>query len=103
MKIVTAAFAAPLLFTAAAATPALAVDAGNPGTVVAPQTVPDILSGKQKQYYTQILAAIRGQRWDDAKALLADARGGPLDDFLRAELPVQIGRSSCRESGGQYV
>src|SRR3546814_7597760 len=80
MKIVTAALAAPLLFTAAAATPARAVDAGNPGTVVAPQTVPDILSGKEKQFYTQILAAIRGQRWAEAKALLADAKGGPLDD-----------------------
>ncbi|MBB5706894.1 lytic transglycosylase domain-containing protein [Sphingopyxis panaciterrulae] len=85
MKIVTAALAAPLLFTAAAATPAHAVDAGNPGTVVAPQTVPDILSGKEKQLYTQVLAAIRGQRWAEAKALLADAKGGPLDDFLRAE------------------
>src|SRR3546814_20524534 len=47
--------------------------------------MPDILSGKEKQFYTQILAAIRGQRWAEAKALLADAKGGPLDDFLRAE------------------
>ena len=86
MKTSIAAFAAPLLLAAAAAaSPAMATDAGDPGMVGAPQTVPDILSSKQKQYYSQVLAAIRGQRWADAKSLLADAKDGPLDVFLRAE------------------
>ena len=62
MKTSIAAFAAPLLLAvAAAASPAMATDAGDPGMVGAPQTVPDILSSKQKQYYSQVLAAIRGQ------------------------------------------
>ncbi|MCW5647559.1 MAG: lytic transglycosylase domain-containing protein, partial [Sphingopyxis sp.] len=75
---------------AVAATPALATDASSRDVVAAPQTVPDILTSKQKQLYTQVLTAIRGQRWADAKALLdgadADAKEGPLNDFLRAEL-----------------
>ena len=79
-----------ILAAATAATPVLAADASSRDMVAAPQTVPDILTSKQKQHYTQILTAIRGQRWADAKALLdggdADAKGGPLDDFLRAEL-----------------
>ncbi len=66
--------------------PAFAADAGNRDIVSAPQTVPDILSSKQKQLYTQVLTAIRGERWGDAKALLDGADNGPLNDFLRAEL-----------------
>src|SRR6218665_3396215 len=66
--------------------PAFAADAGNRDLVSAPQTVPDILSSKQKQLYSQVLTAIRGQRWADAKALLDGADNGPLNDFLRAEL-----------------
>jgi len=75
------------LFLAAAtvAPPAMAADAGAPGMASAAQTVPDILSPKQKQYYIQVLAAIRGERWAEAQGLLAGADGGPLDDFLRAE------------------
>ena len=69
-----------------ASTPAFAADAGNRDLVSAPQTVPDILSSKQKQLYSQVLTAIRGQRWADAKALLDGADNGPLNDFLRAEL-----------------
>ena len=69
-----------------ASAPAFAADAGNRDLVYAPQTVPDILSSKQKQLYTQVLTAIRGQRWADAKALLDGADHGPLTDFLRAEL-----------------
>jgi soluble lytic murein transglycosylase len=68
------------------AVPALAADAGSRDLVSAPQTVPDILSSKQKQLYTQVLTAIRGQRWAEAKALLDGADNGPLSDFLRAEL-----------------
>ena len=68
------------------AMPAFAADAGNRDFASAPQTVPDILSSKQKQLYTQVLGAIRGQRWADAKALLDDSGNGPLTDFLRAEL-----------------
>ena len=72
------------------AAPAFAADAGGRDFVSAPQTVPEILSSKQKQLYTQVLGAIRGERWADAKALLdsaeQDAKGGPLTDFLRAEL-----------------
>jgi len=44
------------------------------------------LSGKQKQLYSQVLVAIRAQRWADAKALLDSTESGPLTDFLRAEL-----------------
>lgn len=66
--------------------PAFAADAGNRDLVSAPQTVPEILSSKQKQLYTQVLTAIRGQRWADAKGLLDGADNGPLTDFLRAEL-----------------
>ncbi|WP_077147134.1 lytic transglycosylase domain-containing protein [Sphingopyxis sp. KK2] len=81
----TAALAASLLFSAA--TPAIAADNGDP-FAAAPQTVPPVLSGKQKQQYVQILTAIRGQRWAEAKALLDAADSGPLTDFLRAELLV---------------
>ncbi|RYD44524.1 MAG: lytic transglycosylase domain-containing protein [Sphingomonadales bacterium] len=66
--------------------PAFAADAGNRDLVSAPQTVPDVLSSKQKQLYTQVLTAIRGQRWADAKSLLDGSDNGPLTDFLRAEL-----------------
>ena len=66
--------------------PAFAADAGNRDLVSAPQTVPDILSAKQKQLYTQVLTAIRGQRWAEAKSLLDGSDNGPLTDFLRAEL-----------------
>ena len=79
----TAALAASLLVSVA--TPAIAADAGAPLTA-APQTVPSVLSGKQKQLYSQVLVAIRAQRWADAKALLDGAENGPLTDFLRAEL-----------------
>jgi soluble lytic murein transglycosylase-like protein len=68
------------------AVPALAADAGSRDLVSAPQTVPNILSAKQKQLYTQVLTAIRGQRWAEAKSLLDGADNGPLTDFLRAEL-----------------
>ena len=74
------------LAAAFAAVPAMAADASSRDMVSAPQTVPDILSSKQKQLYTQVLTAIRGQRWADAKSLLDGAGNGPLDDFLRAEL-----------------
>lgn len=81
----TAALAASLLVSAA--TPAIAADGGDPFSA-APQTVPPVLSGKQKQLYSQVLVAIRGQRWADAKTLLDGAESGPLTDFLRAELLV---------------
>ncbi len=72
------------------ASPAVAADAGDHNLVSAPQTVPEILSSTQKQFYTQVLTAIRSQRWADAKALLdssdQDIKDGPLTDFLRAEL-----------------
>ena len=71
---------------AAGAVPAMATDAGDRALRAAPQTVPDILSSKQKQLYTQVLTAIRGQRWADAKSLLDNSDNGPLTDFLRAEL-----------------
>lgn len=70
----------------ASAAPAIAADTGAPDMLAAPQTVPDILSAKQKQFYTQVVAAIRGQRWAEAKTLLDGADNGPLNDFLRAEL-----------------
>ncbi len=73
---------------AAAPAAAAAADADHPPFAGTPQTVPSILSSKQKQLYTQILAAIRGARWSDAKALLDGADADPLTDFLRAELLV---------------
>ncbi len=74
------------LAIATSASPVLAADAGDRGLISAPQTVPDILSSKQKQLYTQVLTAIRGQRWAEAKSLLDGGDNGPLSDFLRAEL-----------------
>ena len=79
-------FASATLSVAVTASPALAADAADRDFGAAQQTVPDILSAKQKQIYTQALTAIRGQRWSDAKALLDEAGNGPLTDFLRAEL-----------------
>lgn len=81
----TTALAAALLFSAA--TPAIAADAGDP-LATAPQTVPPVLSAKQKQLYSQVVSAIRGQRWAEARALLDGTENGPLSDFLRAELLV---------------
>jgi soluble lytic murein transglycosylase-like protein len=75
-----------VLAAALATSPVFAADAGSRDVVPAPQTVPDILSSKQKQLYTQVLTAIRGQRWAEAKALLDGGDNGPLTDFLRAEL-----------------
>ena len=87
MNMMTRRLISSVIFAAAvAATPALAADASSRDIIAAPQTVPDILSSKQKQLYTQVLTAIRGQRWADAKALLDGSEGGPLTDFLRAEL-----------------
>ncbi|MBB6425135.1 lytic transglycosylase domain-containing protein [Sphingopyxis sp. JAI128] len=78
------------LALALSASPLLAADSGDYGLISAAQTVPDILSSKQKQLYTQIVAAIRSERWADAKSLLdgadQDPKAGPLTDFLRAEL-----------------
>ncbi|PKP99509.1 MAG: lytic murein transglycosylase, partial [Alphaproteobacteria bacterium HGW-Alphaproteobacteria-13] len=71
---------------AVTSSPATAADVGDRDFGAAQQTVPDILSARQKQLYTQVLAAIRSQRWAEAKALLDDAGSGPLNDFLRAEL-----------------
>jgi soluble lytic murein transglycosylase len=70
---------------AAGSVPALAADASPFDFRASPQTVPETLTAKQKQLYTQVLAAIRGQRWAEAKALIGDDNG-PLADFLRAEL-----------------
>lgn len=87
MQNMTKTFISCAVLTAAlAAVPALAADAGDRNLVSAPQTVPDILSSKQKQLYTQVLTAIRGQRWAEAKSLLDGSDNGPLTDFLRAEL-----------------
>ena len=70
----------------AAAAPAFAADAGDRDFASGRQTVPDILSSKQKQLYTQVLTAIRSERWAEAKSLLDGSDNGPLTDFLRAEL-----------------
>ncbi len=75
-----------LIFLAAGTVPAMAADAPDRDFSVPSQTVPEILSAKQKQFYTQVLTAIRGQRWADAKSMLDGAENGPLNDFLRAEL-----------------
>lgn len=80
-----------LFATAVTAAPAIALDTGDRDLRPAAQTVPDILSAKQKQLYTQVLTAIRGQRWADARALLDGADSGPLHDFLRAELLLAAG------------
>lgn len=75
-----------LIFLAAGTVPAMAADAPDRDFSAPSQTVPEILSAKQKQFYTQVLTAIRGQRWADAKSMLDGADNGPLNDFLRAEL-----------------
>src|SRR3546814_12713813 len=69
-----------------AAAPAFAADAGDRDFASVRQTVPDIPSSKQKQLYTQVLGAIRSERWAEAKSLLDSADNGPLTDFLSAEL-----------------
>ncbi|HRE35609.1 MAG TPA: lytic transglycosylase domain-containing protein, partial [Sphingopyxis terrae] len=74
-----------LIFLAAGTVPAMAADAPDRDFSAPSQTVPEILSAKQKQFYTQVLTAIRGQRWADAKSMLDGAENGPLNDFLRAE------------------
>lgn len=84
-KILVSGLVAALSLTAA---PALAVDAAKHGFASGSQTAPEILSSKQKQLYTQIVTAIRGERWADAKAMLDSANDDPLTDFLRAELLV---------------
>ena len=87
MQKMTKTFVSCAILAAALGAPAAsAADASSRDLVSAPQTVPDILSSKQKQLYTQVLTAIRGQRWADAKGLLDGADNGPLTDFLRAEL-----------------
>src|SRR3546814_3272496 len=77
---------AVMALSLAAAAPAFAADAGDRDFASGRQTVPDILSSKQKQLYTQVLGAIRSERWAEAKSLLDSADNGPLTDFLRAEL-----------------
>lgn len=86
MTIKTIFLSCTLAAAAICAAPALAANAGDRDLTAQPQTVPDILSSKQKQLYTQVVAAIRGQRWAEAKSLLDSADSGPLNDFLRAEL-----------------
>ena len=86
MTIKTIFLSCTLAASAICAAPAIAADAGDRDLTAQPQTVPDILSSKQKQLYTQVVAAIRGQRWAEAKSLLDSADSGPLNDFLRAEL-----------------
>ncbi len=70
------------------ATSAKAGESSFSNSLTERQTVPTILSAKQNKFYTQVLAAIRGQQWDEAKALLDGADDGPLNAFLRAELLV---------------
>ena len=86
MKTTRVLLSCAIVAAAIGAAPAMAADGGDRDLLSAPQTVPDILSSKEKQLYTQVIAAIRGQRWADAKALLDGAGNGPLNDFLRAEL-----------------
>lgn len=86
----TAAIAA--MFALFSAAPAYALgDAATPDFSATPQTVPTILSSKQRQLYTQVLTAIRAQRWAEAKSLLDGADNGPISDFLRAELLTAAG------------
>ncbi|WP_033073107.1 lytic transglycosylase domain-containing protein [Sphingopyxis sp. MWB1] len=75
-----------LLTALAIASPAFAADARDRDLVTSAQSVPTILSSKERQLYRDTLAAIRGQRWDEARALLDQDRDGLLNDFLRAEL-----------------
>ena len=84
-KILASGLVAALLLTTA---PAVAADAAKHDFAAGAQTAPEILSPKQKQVYTQVLAAIRAERWADARAMLDGANDGPLTDFLRAELLV---------------
>ncbi|MCW3836706.1 lytic transglycosylase domain-containing protein [Sphingomonas canadensis] len=48
--------------------------------------VPDQLTAEQRTAYRAIFAAIRGQRWDEARARLDAMKAGPLHAFARAEL-----------------
>jgi len=48
--------------------------------------IPDQLSGSQREEYRAIFAAIRGERWEEAKQRLEAMRPGPLHAIARAEL-----------------
>src|SRR3546814_20314071 len=71
---------AVMALSLAAAAPAFAADAGDRDFASGRQTVPDILSSKQKQLYTQVLGAIRSERWAEAKSLLASADNGTTEE-----------------------
>jgi len=68
--------------------PALAEDTSYSyfSTRIAKTQVPDLLSSADRQYYTEVFAAIRGQNWTKASELLDSREKGLLHDIARAEL-----------------
>lgn len=55
-------------------------------TRIAKTQVPEQLSSAERQYYTEVFAAIRGQNWVKAGELLDGRDKGVLHDIARAEL-----------------
>jgi len=53
---------------------------------VAKTQVPDLLSSSERDYYSQVFGAIRGQNWAKASELLDRREKGVLHDIARAEL-----------------
>ncbi len=82
----------PLVFAAllmpALPTVAHADDSPTRGTAisVAEARIPPQLSPEDRDAYTQVFAAIRGQRWADAQLRLDAMKPGPLHAVARAEL-----------------
>lgn len=85
MTCVWKSFAAISAFGAIGAATIPTASAAN-AEIRAEQTAPRILDQGQRQIYAHVISAIRGQRWDEAKSLVANLGDKPLDDFLRAEL-----------------
>jgi soluble lytic murein transglycosylase len=89
MRKLTAKFAAASALSCAAgllAAPSAAAADKVPALQQSQQSAPQVLNDRERQFYQMVMAAIRSQRWDEAKSLLSTAQNGPLDDFLRAEL-----------------
>ncbi len=49
------------------------------------EVVPNVLSGDQQQFYSNLFAAIDRQQWEQVEAMLSQSSGGVLDQIARAE------------------
>lgn len=73
----------------AATTQTAAADTSSMGYFsarAAQSSVPEVLNGRDKAYYSEVFAAIHNEQWDKASALLAERDTGPLHPIAKAEL-----------------